>query len=81
MREWHKTNILEVSIQHRTGTSCVEAFEAEPFILTDGLNGALFFFLVTVMTRKRSNTAMAIVTKIALSRAAQVDRECAGKIA
>jgi len=50
----------------------------EQFILTDCLNGVLFFFLVTV--RKRSNTAMATATKIALSRAAQVYRECAGKI-
>ena len=44
------------------------------------MRGVLFFFLVTVITQKRSNTAMAIATKIALSRAAQVYREYAGKI-
>ena len=73
---------MEVAPQwDRNGTSCVEAYEAEQLILTDRSNGVLFFFLVTVMTRKRSNTAMATATKIALSRAAQVDSECAGKIA
>ena len=72
---------MEVAPQwHRNGTSCVEAYEAEQFILTDRSNGVLFFFLVTVMTRKRSNTAMATATKIKLLRAAQVYRECAGKI-
>ena len=57
------------------------AHEAEQFILTDCLSGVLLFILVTVITQIRSITTMATATKVALSRSAQVDRECAGKIA
>jgi len=59
---------------HRNGTLCrgAVAHEAEQFILTDCFNGVLLFFLVTVITQKRSNTTMATATKIALSRSAQV---------
>jgi len=57
------------------------AHEAEQFILTDCLSGVLLFILVTVITQIRSITTMATATKVALSRSAQVGRECAGKIA
>jgi len=49
------------------------------------MRGVLFLFLVTAMTRKRSNSAMtnamATVTKNALLRAARIDHECAAEIA
>ena len=68
---------MEVAPQwHRNGTSCVEAYEAEHSYWLI----AQTVCYVPVMTRKRSNTAMATATKIKLLRAAQVYRECAGKI-